>query len=119
MQLESGLEPAVKDPHVPAALLKMWFRQLPMPIIPHEYYSQCLAAASFPDLCSQLINSLPHPTNRLVLATLIKFLQKLWYTFFGIFRIKLSNVFFSADEETVKITKMDVSNIGKIGDYSY
>lgn len=81
VQLENWVKPTLKDPHVPAALLKMWFRQLPTPIIPDIMYSKCLASSANPQQCCQIINLIPL-TNRRVLSTLIKFLKQLWFVIF-------------------------------------
>lgn len=80
VQLENWVKPTLKDPHVPAALLKMWFRQLPTPIIPDNMYLKCLKASDNSQQCCNIINSIPL-TNRRVLATLIKFLKQLWFFF--------------------------------------
>uniref|UniRef100_A0A915E1A1 Rho-GAP domain-containing protein n=1 Tax=Ditylenchus dipsaci TaxID=166011 RepID=A0A915E1A1_9BILA len=96
IQLEIGVPPKVKDPHVAAALLKQWLRQLPTPIVPPPFYNRCLLAAGHPDECCQLINSLPE-INRLVLTQIIILLQKL-----------------CKDEETVRLTKMDVANLSMV-----
>jgi len=95
VQLEVWVKPTVKDCHVPANLLKQWFRQLPTPIIPNEMYNQCLISSAHPDICCQLISSLPE-INRLTLAALIHFLKRL------------------SDEEVAKWTKMDVSNLAML-----
>ncbi|KTF81400.1 hypothetical protein cypCar_00044129, partial [Cyprinus carpio] len=37
-KVPTGLE----DPHIPASLLKLWYRELEEPVIPHEFYEQCI-----------------------------------------------------------------------------
>lgn len=39
LKLDKGVIPLEKlsDPHVPASLLKLWFRELEDPLIPEEY----------------------------------------------------------------------------------
>ena len=39
LKVEKGAIPmeTLKDPHVPASLLKLWFRELEEPLIPEEY----------------------------------------------------------------------------------
>ncbi len=39
LQADKGLMPleTLVDPHVPASLLKLWFRELEEPLIPEEY----------------------------------------------------------------------------------
>lgn len=47
-QLESGdydVDKVVKDPHLPAALLKQWLRSLPEPLIPLNSYGKCIEFA--------------------------------------------------------------------------
>jgi hypothetical protein len=93
VQLNIFVRPAVKDPLIPAVLLKQWLRQLPSPIIPAEFYEECLMSANgAPERCCDLISRLPK-IHRLVLATLLSLLQRL------------------CNEETVKVTKMDCSNL--------
>lgn len=63
--------------------------------MPNEYYHKCLAAVSNPEQCCELANKLPI-INRLVIATLVSLLQRL------------------CDEEIVKETKMDASNLAMV-----
>ena len=39
LQMDKGTLPlkTLRDPHVPASLLKLWFRELEEPLIPGEY----------------------------------------------------------------------------------
>ena len=39
LQMDKGKLPleSLRDPHVPASLLKLWFRELEDPLIPEEY----------------------------------------------------------------------------------
>ena len=39
LRLDKGLEPpdSLRDPHIPASLLKLWFRELEDPLIPENY----------------------------------------------------------------------------------
>ena len=75
VQMNIWVRPAVKDAHIPAALLKQWLRQLPTPLIPREFYDRCLAATTQPDLCCSLVSLIP-TINRRVLAALIGLLQR-------------------------------------------
>ena len=34
--------PELTDPHVPGSALKLWFRELPEPVIPDEFYESCI-----------------------------------------------------------------------------
>ncbi|KAK3522736.1 hypothetical protein QTP86_030783 [Hemibagrus guttatus] len=90
-KVPTGLE----DPHIPASLLKLWYRELEDPVIPHEYYEECISNYDSPEAAVSVIHNLPH-INKLVLCYLIRFLQ----------------VF--AQPANVAITKMDVSNLAMV-----
>ncbi|XP_053786051.1 rho GTPase-activating protein 39 isoform X3 [Desmodus rotundus] len=90
-KVPTGLE----DPHVPASLLKLWYRELEEPLIPHEFYEQCIAHYENPEAAVAVVHALPR-INRLVLCYLIRFLQ----------------VF--VQPANVAITKMDVSNLAMV-----
>lgn len=57
-----------------ASLLKLWYRELEEPLIPHEFYEQCVAQCESPEAAVAVVHSLPR-INRLVLCYLIRFLQ--------------------------------------------
>ncbi|EDL29616.1 rho GTPase-activating protein 39 isoform X1 [Mus musculus] len=90
-KVPTGLE----DPHVPASLLKLWYRELEEPLIPHEFYEQCIAHYESPEAAVAVVHALPR-INRMVLCYLIRFLQ----------------VF--VQPANVAITKMDVSNLAMV-----
>ncbi|XP_008068157.1 rho GTPase-activating protein 39 isoform X2 [Carlito syrichta] len=90
-KVPTGLE----DPHVPASLLKLWYRELEEPLIPHEFYEQCIAHYDSPEAAVAVVHALPR-INRMVLCYLIRFLQ----------------VF--VQPANVAITKMDVSNLAMV-----
>ncbi|XP_074059090.1 rho GTPase-activating protein 39 isoform X3 [Macrotis lagotis] len=90
-KIPTGLE----DPHVPASLLKLWYRELEEPLIPHEFYEQCITHYENPEAAIAVVHSLPR-INRMVLCYLIRFLQ----------------VF--VQPANVAITKMDVSNLAMV-----
>ncbi|XP_043923259.1 rho GTPase-activating protein 39 [Protopterus annectens] len=90
-KVPTGLE----DPHVPASLLKLWYRELEEPLIPHEFYEQCITHYENPEAAIDVIHSLPK-INKLVLCYLIRFLQ----------------VF--AQPANVTVTKMDVNNLAMV-----
>ncbi|XP_053501860.1 rho GTPase-activating protein 39 isoform X2 [Ictalurus furcatus] len=69
-KIPTGLE----DPHIPASLLKLWYRELEDPVIPHEYYEECISNYDSPEAAVSVIHNLPH-INKLVLCYLIRFLQ--------------------------------------------
>lgn len=57
-----------------ASLLKLWYRELEEPLIPHEFYEQCIAHYENPEAAVAVVHALPR-INRLVLCYLIRFLQ--------------------------------------------
>ncbi|XP_072022049.1 uncharacterized protein [Amphiura filiformis] len=87
--------PECSDPNVPASLLKLWYRDLYEPLIPMEFYDQCIRACNERDKALEVISLLPD-LNRLLLCHFIKFLQ----------------VF--AKEENVSSTKMDINNLAMV-----
>ncbi|KAG8200429.1 hypothetical protein JTE90_000512 [Oedothorax gibbosus] len=83
------------DPHVPASLLKQWYRELFEPLIPADYYEECVLYCNDPEASVQIVKNLPE-LNRLVFSYLIRFLQ----------------VF--AAEENCAVTKMDAKNLAMV-----
>ena len=66
------------DPHVPASLLKLWYRELHESLIPAEFYDRCVENYTNKEVAIDIVNNLPR-INRLVLCYLIRFLQvSLW-----------------------------------------
>ena len=59
------------DPHVIAALLKLWYRELYHPLIPDNLYDAAIETHEQPVKAVELINKLPE-INRLVLSYLIR-----------------------------------------------
>jgi len=62
------------DPHIPASLLKLWYRELYEPLIPPDIYDQCINNCEDEQMVINIVQNLPH-INRLVLSYLIRFLQ--------------------------------------------
>lgn len=62
------------DPHIPASLLKLWYRELYEPLIPAQFYEACIENYANADAAISIVNQLPD-INRLVLCYLIRFLQ--------------------------------------------
>lgn len=60
------------DSHVAAAVLKLWYRELHEPLIPHQLYDSAIEAHENAAAALALLQHLPH-TNRLVLAYLIRY----------------------------------------------
>ncbi|XP_075926253.1 rho GTPase-activating protein 39 isoform X3 [Petromyzon marinus] len=83
------------DPHVPASLLKLWYRELEEPLIPRQFYERCIVSYDNAAAAVGVVHALPD-INRLVLCYLIHFLQ----------------VF--ASPANVALTKMDVSNLAMV-----
>jgi hypothetical protein len=85
----------VPDCNVPASLLKQWLRELEEPLIPTEFYYDCLTQVNDGTTAFELISRLPE-INRKVINYLIQFLQ----------------IF--ADPEVVSKTKMNISNLSMV-----
>jgi hypothetical protein len=82
----------VTDPNVPAGLLKFWLRDLADPLIPTEYYADCIAHCEDARVAVSVVQKLPE-INRRVVNFMIKFLQVV------------------ADPANQPITKMTVANL--------
>ncbi|KJE91608.1 hypothetical protein CAOG_009575 [Capsaspora owczarzaki ATCC 30864] len=67
---------ASDDPHVPASLLKLWLRELDEPIIPTEFYPDCIKNAKEATQAIAIIDGLPQ-INRDVVRYLISFLKQI------------------------------------------
>ena len=66
--------PDSSDCHVPASLLKQWYRELWEPLIPDRLYASCIDSCAEPRQLLELVMQLPD-INRLVLTYLVRFLQ--------------------------------------------
>ncbi|MEQ2272824.1 Rho GTPase activating protein 39 [Xenotaenia resolanae] len=64
----------LSDPNVPASLMKLWYRELEEPLIPMDFYKQCISNCDDPVAAIAVVQSLPE-LNRLVLCYFIHFLQ--------------------------------------------
>ncbi|XP_062900674.1 rho GTPase-activating protein 39 isoform X1 [Mobula hypostoma] len=96
LQVDQWVIPqGLTDPHVPASLLKLWYRELEDPLIPHEFYEQSITHYENPEAAIAVVHSLPK-LNRLVLGYLIRFLQ----------------IF--AQPANVSVTKMDANNLAMV-----
>ncbi|GFU40880.1 rho GTPase-activating protein 39 [Nephila pilipes] len=95
LQIDQWEVPECNDPHVPASLLKLWYRELYEPLIPNEFYDECIQFCLDPEGAVAIVDKLPE-INRLVLCYLIRFLQ----------------VF--AAEQNATVTKMDASNLAMV-----
>ncbi|XP_044303501.1 rho GTPase-activating protein 39-like isoform X5 [Varanus komodoensis] len=85
----------LSDPNIPASLLKLWYRELEEPVIPQQFYKECISNYENPDAAVAVVELLPE-FNRLVLCYLIHFLQ----------------IF--AQPANVGKTKMDVNNLAMV-----
>ncbi|XP_042318095.1 rho GTPase-activating protein 39-like isoform X2 [Sceloporus undulatus] len=85
----------LSDPNIPASLLKLWYRELEEPVIPQQFYKECISNYENPDAAVAVVELLPE-LNRLVLCYLIHFLQ----------------IF--AQPTNVGKTKMDVNNLAMV-----
>ncbi|XP_059336861.1 rho GTPase-activating protein 39-like isoform X2 [Ammospiza nelsoni] len=86
---------SLSDPNIPASLLKLWYRELEEPVIPQQFYQECINNYENPDAAVAVVQLLPE-LNRLVLCYLIHFLQ----------------IF--AQPSNVGRTKMDVNNLAMV-----
>ncbi|OXB57096.1 UNVERIFIED_CONTAM: hypothetical protein H355_011517, partial [Colinus virginianus] len=57
-----------------ASLLKLWYRELEEPLIPHDFYERCITHYENPEAAVAVVHSLPR-INKMVLCYLIRFLQ--------------------------------------------
>ncbi|XP_030849130.1 uncharacterized protein LOC593776 isoform X3 [Strongylocentrotus purpuratus] len=95
LKCDQWVHPECSDPHVPASLLKQWYRDLYTPLIPDEFYERCIVMCNDKDGALEVVEDLPD-LNRHVLSHFIRFLQ----------------IF--AHEEHVALTKMDVNNLAMV-----
>ncbi|EMP41326.1 Rho GTPase-activating protein 39, partial [Chelonia mydas] len=85
----------LSDPNIPASLLKLWYRELEEPVIPQQFYGECISSYENPAAAVAVVQLLPE-LNRLVLCYLIHLLQ----------------IF--AQPSNVGKTKMDVNNLAMV-----
>ncbi|XP_019848832.1 PREDICTED: rho GTPase-activating protein 39-like isoform X2 [Amphimedon queenslandica] len=86
---------SISDPHVPASLLKLWFRELEDPLIPENYYQSSIDNCDVPSNVLSLVDSLPS-VNKRVLCYITEFLQKF------------------TTKESSDLTKMGIDNIAMV-----
>nr|XP_023655868.1 rho GTPase-activating protein 39 [Paramormyrops kingsleyae] len=91
-KVPTGLE----DPHIPASLLKLWYRELEEPLIPHEFYEDCVSNYDSPEAA-------PHVTH-VSLSLCLSFPLSPICTCFQVF----------AQPANVAITKMDINNLAMV-----
>lgn len=87
--------PELSDPHVPGSALKLWFRELPEPLIGHDLYDDCLAHFDNPAGAIAVIQKLPS-VNYHTLLFIAHFLQRIGRV------------------ENQKITKMTMDNLAMV-----
>lgn len=87
--------PPFNDPHVPGSALKLWFRELPTPIIDAEFYESCIGAFDNPPNAIACVQQLPE-LNRNILMFICNFLQVI------------------GRPENQKITKMTLDNLAMV-----
>ncbi|CAG8454648.1 1660_t:CDS:10 [Cetraspora pellucida] len=85
----------ITDANVPASLFKFWLRDLAYPLIPSDFYNQCIQNCENKDSAIELVKNLPEINKRVVLFV-IDFLQ-----------------IFTKPHIT-KITKMNVNNLAMV-----
>jgi len=86
---------SLADPNVFASCLKFWYRELEDPLIPNEFYEECINRFSDVEYSIGIVEKLPR-INKMCLVFLIKFLQ----------------VF--ALPHNIERTKMDASNLAMV-----
>lgn len=72
--LNKGEMMVMHDPHVPGSALKLWFRDLPEPVISAEFYEACVGACDDTARTLAIMDRLPL-INREVLLFIVRFLQ--------------------------------------------
>ena len=87
--------PVCADCHTTGSLIKLWFRELYEPLIPDEFYEECVRIGEDGKRVNEVISRLPE-INRNVLLYLVRFLQRF------------------ARSDVSLITKMDASNLGTV-----
>eukprot|EP01104_Vermistella_antarctica_P005944 TRINITY_DN1668_c0_g1_i1.p1 TRINITY_DN1668_c0_g1~~TRINITY_DN1668_c0_g1_i1.p1 ORF type:complete len:571 (+),score=117.45 TRINITY_DN1668_c0_g1_i1:120-1715(+) len=76
-QIEGGnFLVGVRDPHIPANVLKVWLRELSEPLIPPSSYDLCIAAADSSTQAIAVVEKLP-ALNKEILKYIISFLKNL------------------------------------------
>jgi hypothetical protein len=108
----------VSDAHVPASLLKLWYRELYESLIPDELYQDCVQYCADPERAVAIVHRLPE-FHRLVLSYLIRFLQVLPCSFFYSSSIPVAHFLFLSMQifsqtEVSSVTKMDASNLAMV-----
>eukprot|EP01147_Barroeca_monosierra_P010949 gene10949-3021_t len=74
-QMDRGDAPTnLRDPHVPASTLKLWFRELTDPIVPEDTYDDCIASSQDSVKAVAVVDMLPH-INRSIVLFITRFLQ--------------------------------------------
>lgn len=61
------------DPHVLSSLLKIWLRELAEPIVPYEFYDECISVSESKEKCVAVISKFPK-LNQSVLLYVFQFL---------------------------------------------
>ena len=84
------------DVHTIACILKQWYREMPVPIIPFELYKECLNCCDDATQAIEIIEFKLPQLNKLVIGYLIRFLQ--------VFCAK----------QNVELTKMDSNNVSMV-----
>lgn len=106
----------VSDAHVPASLLKLWYRELYESLIPDELYQECVQHCTDPERAVAIVHRLPE-FHKLVLSYLIRFLQVLSRRSstrrFRVLTLLFRTQIF-AQTEVASVTKMDASNLAMV-----
>jgi hypothetical protein len=85
----------VRDPAVPASLLKYWLRDLAEPLVPEDLYERAIVSSNNEEGAIAVLDELPKP-NLLVAKYMIKFLQVI------------------GDARNQPVTKMNITNLALV-----
>lgn len=113
------------DPHIPASLLKLWYRELYEPLIPSDFYEECVNNYANEEAALNIVQRLPH-MNRLVLSYLVRFLQVRAGRVernkrgekFGLWRMKLTLMLAALNkilDNTIQCHKLTVNHEARAG----
>ena len=63
------------DPNVAAGVLKLWFRELKPPLVPPDYYDECLINSTKPDVLQKMIDEKFPAVNKEIFYFMLRWLR--------------------------------------------
>eukprot|EP00475_Leptophrys_vorax_P010208 TRINITY_DN16881_c0_g1_i1.p1 TRINITY_DN16881_c0_g1~~TRINITY_DN16881_c0_g1_i1.p1 ORF type:complete len:673 (-),score=150.35 TRINITY_DN16881_c0_g1_i1:798-2816(-) len=68
-----------EDPHIPAATMKQWLRELPEPIIPAMFYQDCIAVGdkATPEIVNDVVSRAP-PANQAIIHAITSMCREIF-----------------------------------------